>query len=238
MKAVAAPPRERGLIMNPIEVRAILAGRKTVFRRVVANQDAPMSSYCPFGAVGDLLWVREKHATPAHGIVAYDADGMCGAWVNALDLRTSESERGWILHGYVLQASGYRFAPESHRCWGLDAYGKQWLGSSQMKRQLSRILLRVTSLGMEPLQTLTYDRARNNWDEPLAEGMTAIEDQPGDPWGTTYGFDGKQTNRTPWAAFVRYWDALALAGQNWDKNPWVWRVGFEVVSTPAKRRVL
>ena len=80
--------KERGLIFNGEMVRAILDGRKTQTRRIMKNQpagDFPQTPAlirnvvgagfqwyghygesgifnCPFGAVGDRIWVRETWA--------------------------------------------------------------------------------------------------------------------------------------------------------------------------------
>lgn len=74
--------KERPIIFNAEMVLAILDGRKTQTRRIVANVqpdncltlrkptktkggmhthvlDAPTHDLCPFGKVGDRLWVRE-----------------------------------------------------------------------------------------------------------------------------------------------------------------------------------
>ncbi|MDR8492024.1 morphogenetic protein [Serratia nevei] len=77
--------KERPVIFNSEMVRAILDGRKTQTRRTIANvgsdnciplqkptktkdgiythvMDAPGHGLCPFGQVGDRLWVRETWA--------------------------------------------------------------------------------------------------------------------------------------------------------------------------------
>ena len=63
--------KERPIIFSGDDVRAILDGRKRMTRRVIAHQPneqglwprgtAPgdMESDCPYGTVGDRLWVRE-----------------------------------------------------------------------------------------------------------------------------------------------------------------------------------
>jgi hypothetical protein len=52
----ATAVRERPILFSGEMVRAILDGRKTQTRRVVKPQP---TSRCPYGAVGDHLWVRE-----------------------------------------------------------------------------------------------------------------------------------------------------------------------------------
>ena len=91
--------KERGMIFNAEMVRAILSGQKTQTRRVMKPQPvledafvggitkptwiykgtAPPSGWimhnmCPFGAVGDRIWVRETHHLDQYGYT-YKADG-------------------------------------------------------------------------------------------------------------------------------------------------------------------
>ncbi|MBB2219905.1 morphogenetic protein, partial [Escherichia coli] len=79
--------KERGMIFNDEMVRAILEGRKTQTRRIMKNQPAEVGPEapvmvrkigagfqwygadgvssvfnCPFGIVGDRIWVRETWA--------------------------------------------------------------------------------------------------------------------------------------------------------------------------------
>ncbi len=64
--------KETPIIMSGPMVKAILKGRKSQTRRVMKNPDAlPLAifessqyaeAYCPYGGVGDRLWVRETWA--------------------------------------------------------------------------------------------------------------------------------------------------------------------------------
>lgn len=84
--------RERPIIFNADMVRAVLDGRKTQTRRAVkfplrdknfgcelsGNElagEVSSGNYrnCPFGAVGDRLWVRETWSVVSH---AFDDDGL------------------------------------------------------------------------------------------------------------------------------------------------------------------
>jgi hypothetical protein len=64
MTAVAAPTRERPILFSAPMVRAILEGRKTQTRRVIRVTDDGVHHPCPYGGVGDRLWVRETWSCP------------------------------------------------------------------------------------------------------------------------------------------------------------------------------
>jgi hypothetical protein len=80
-------PKEHPIIFSGPMVRAILEGRKSQTRRPVriGHAEIPLmidliatgrtKGSCPYGTVGDLLWVRETTAD-ASGSAFYEADGM------------------------------------------------------------------------------------------------------------------------------------------------------------------
>lgn len=86
--------RERPILFSGPMVRAILEGRKTQTRRAAKPRVRPslldgswadvyvldegnrewLMRDCPYGALGDRLWVRETWGEDAHGAVIYRAD--------------------------------------------------------------------------------------------------------------------------------------------------------------------
>ena len=71
--------KERPIIFSTDMVRAILEGKKTQTRRVMKPQpitefyaNTPLTKFCPYGQVGDRLWVRETWQQIKAGI-AYKA---------------------------------------------------------------------------------------------------------------------------------------------------------------------
>jgi hypothetical protein len=61
-------------------VRAILAGRKTMTRRVVKG----LSEKCPYGKIGDVLWVREKFRL---GVSVFDEDYYYAADSSPIEIK-------------------------------------------------------------------------------------------------------------------------------------------------------
>ena len=99
---------------------------------------------------------------------------------------------------------------------GLKA-GLYWKKSSMfMPRKYSRLLLEITSLGAERVQKITEEDA-------VAEG-TVINDFF--PVGTAM-IAGLSTVDY----FAQLWDSLnAKRGYGWEKNPWVWPIGFKLLN--------
>ncbi|MEY0558022.1 hypothetical protein AB7334_17960 [Providencia rettgeri] len=154
--------KERGIIFNSEMVRAILDGRKTQTRRVmkvqpVLNGDrwevysastdkrnksifvvpqGSLENNCPYGKVGDRLWVREAWQGP---LVDYaEADKLF-----------KDPEPYFKVKYCVYRADGIA-APEYTDCD--DNLRQGWRPSSNMPRWASRITLEITDVRVERLQ--------------------------------------------------------------------------------------
>jgi hypothetical protein len=234
-------PKERPILMNAAMVRAVLAGRKTVTRRVMRtnhvgysafyrwdgapfrrammrclNETTPCTSvFCEdnrFGVPGDRLWVRETHAI-----------------VPASAYRCSREEDG--------SPVPHRVSPDGTE-WAIFREGWtrsppcRWRPSIHMPRWASRIDLEITGVRVERLLDLTDQDA-------LAEGISPVTFIPDDGFPPSIGYmagpdDGRST-LTPTAreAFARLWDSINGAGAA-DANPWVWVVAFSRVERAAR----
>jgi hypothetical protein len=199
--------KERPVIFNGEMVRAILSGRKTQTRRVIANvgadnciplqkqtktkdgiythvMDAPMYGLCPFGQVGDRLWVREAYQGPL-----FNFDQM-----EAYLEDTSKFEHPEFCE---YRADG-GMAPEYYDADDNLRYG--WKPSIHMPRWASRIMLEITAVRVERLQDISEADA-------IAEGGTKHFniDWFGPLWASIYG------------------------EESWNANPWVWVIEFRRV---------
>ncbi|HBT5247447.1 TPA: hypothetical protein ACNH3X_004851 [Klebsiella pneumoniae] len=216
---------ERGMIFNAEMVRALLDGRKTQTRRPIKwkqtrfteigeredgskwpwSEDAEHACDfwhpCPFGAVGDRIWVRETWGVVSH---AFSDDGLMIDWVP--DRPSTAIHEMPFGNGYY---SGYAiYAADGDFTWGDDdGYedGRScWKPSIHMPRAASRILLEITDVRVERLRSMSQDDAR-------AEGVIAASGP-----------------MEAGLAFRELWDSI-YGEESWKANPWVWVIEFKRV---------
>ncbi len=221
---------EKPILFSTPMVKAILAGRKMMTRRVIkphipgrtikniswgtfpgstefnwiVNYENDITNYFghvkPRYAVGDILWVRET-------------------WCKYVTEHVIDGEK----YAYKANTSG-----EAERC-RLDyvkaGFPYQWKPSIHMPRKASRLFLKVKNIRVERLQDITEEDAR-------AEGCIDFHDKIGDG-----KFDDvAEFDLTARDAFAELWDGLnSKRGYGWDINPWVWVVEFEEGTSHANR---
>ncbi|WP_318591009.1 hypothetical protein [Enterobacter kobei] len=220
--------KERGMIFNGEMVRAILDGRKTQTRRVIANVgndnclplqkrtktkdgiythviDAPIYGLCPFGKIGDRIWVRETWSdvnldgAPA---VAYRADD------EVYDLMEDKSllDEDGAFNYQDPRVRKYQFAAwHSDLISGIEG---DWRPSIHMPRWASRLTLEITCVRVERLRDLSEDDAKS-------EGITPPSG------GVLPGWEYRINFRDLWMSIY--------GADNWEANPWVWVIEFKVV---------
>ncbi|WP_323114366.1 hypothetical protein [Klebsiella variicola] len=202
---------ERGMIFNAEMVRAILDGRKTQTRRPIKwkqtrfteigeredgskwpwSEDAEHAfdfwHPCPFGSVGDRIWVRETFQGPL-----FDFDLMDSYCKDSTPFEKSEF--------CVYKADGvpapefYDADDELHSCWRPSIHMPRWA---------SRILLEITDVRVERLKSIS-DR------DALREGCSAADMKSGDRvadvfarlWASIYGSDSWNAN--PWVWVIEF----------------------------------
>ena len=217
------------MIFNAEMVRALLDGRKTQTRRPINwkqtrfteigeredgskwpwSEDAEHACDfwhpCPFGAVGDRIWVRETWGVVSH---AFSDDGLMIDWVP--DRPATAIHEMPFGNGYY---SGYAiYAADGDFTWGDDdGYedGRScWKPSIHMPRAASRILLEITNVRVERLRSMSQDDAR-------AEGVIAASGP-----------------MEAGLAFRELWDSI-YGEESWKANPWVWVIEFKRVEGGA-----
>lgn len=233
--------KERGMIFNAEMVRAILDGRKTQTRRIMAPQPADdiergifpnpevigwkssrrhkhgstTAHFCPYGKPGDLIWVRETWGVVSHEL---DEDGRIQPWTP--DRPATAIHEMPFGNGYY---SGHAiYAADGDFTWGDDdGYedGRScWKPSIHMPRAASRILLEITDVRVERLNAISEEDARA---EGIIDGGCLNCGEP-EPCGCA--------NPEPDAtdAFAYLWQSI-YGQENWNANPWVWVIEFKRV---------
>ncbi|MHB0017544.1 hypothetical protein ACYBHI_01415 [Klebsiella pneumoniae] len=225
--------KERGMIFNGEMVRAILDGRKTQTRRPIKwkqtrfteigeredgskwpwSEDAEHACDfwhpCPFGSVGDRIWVRETFQGPL-----FDYDLMDNYCKDPTPFKKPEF--------CVYKADGvpapefYDADDELHCCWRPSIHMPRWA---------SRILLEITNVRVERLNAISEEDVE-------AEGidMEALYDSQ-DCYDCIA--DHNMTGRpTVTGAFKYLWESI-YGEESWKANSWVWVIEFKRVEGGA-----
>ncbi|MCX4217447.1 hypothetical protein MKZ87_07320 [Pseudomonas sp. MCal1] len=214
--------KERRILFSAPMVRAILDGRKTVTRRPVKGAALKWleefvpefvvhtaNGLCPFGHIGERLWVRETWYCD------HD-DVMRGPYLKPDDLDVSEARDDGTL---VYAADG--LTP-------YEADQPVWKPSIHMPRWACRILLEITDVRVERLQDISEGQAVDEglvW-EGVKDGKTYwnhVDHRY--PPGSHQQFSVSGTDAV--SAFRNLWKST---GGDWDANPWVWVVEFKRVT--------
>lgn len=202
--------KERGMIFNAEMVRAILDGRKTQTRRIMAPQPADDIERCIFPnpeAIGWKSSLRHKHGSTTAHFCHYGKPGD-RIWVRET----------WNKYGGLLT---YR----ADHDW-IDDMRKEtvctakWVPSIHMPRWASRILLEITDVRVERLNSISQEDAQ-------AEGLELTG------WRPTYSDpDSGGEVMTPYDNFAELWSSIYGEG-SWKADPWVWVIEFKRVEGGA-----
>lgn len=224
---------ERPIILAAHEVRGILDGRQTQLRRVIKQQPNtserlhfnphhsgfsadclfPRQSSeigkiidisCPFGRIGDRLWVKESWRAPKE---QDDRSVSCFARLS----KQAGYDVPWVPTQF--EADGKRLEWEEENIWGAEA--GRLRPPSQMLRWASRILLEIVSVRVERLQDISRVDA-------AAEGVCLRDEEK--PWPVWC-----RPDKWPEENFMRLWDSLN-GEMSHMANPYIWVVEFKRVT--------
>lgn len=230
--------KERPLVLTTEEVNAVLAGHKTqhrmpfdfefikdvnvpIVQKVADETDCTLSELvtgayndsvydfvCPFGKVGDRLWVQEDFIPdPPAGHDAWeDEDSVtnyfqwdgCGSKLSEIPNRLRTSE-------HVIYKAG-RDDPDS----------MMWFNALQMRKWASRLLLEITDIRIERVQDITVINAQAEG-SPLQISTTYFAS----PFHKACG------EIMEW--FKGYWNNKQSKMSSYEANPWVWVIEFKKV---------
>ena len=216
-----------------------------------------VSMPCPFGRVGDRLWVRETWRTGAwrdDGRVALDYAASPEAtrtpWLRppAEVFRRLAKQGMDECHRAVRRGSLIEEHTDGRFTWPHGGSPCRWRPSIHMPRWASRITLEVTGVRVDRLNAISEEDA-------LAEGVDvhmmpeewrAVRQQHGRNEAITFDREPSadliaalrlrdvthapaRPMRSAVSGFSSLWESINGDG-SWKANPWVWCVSFKVVT--------
>lgn len=195
--------KERGMIFNGEMVRAILNGRKTQTRRPVKFPILDRNLGCELAGnelAGELAagnYLNSAFGKPGHRI-----------WVR--ETWTPES----------IDAEDGSYSPDYRATANGQPLDGRWTPAIHMPRWASRILLEITDVRVERLNSISQEDAQ-------AEGMELTG------WRPTYSDpDSGGEAWTPYDNFAQLWESI-YGEESWKANPWVWVIEFKRVEGGA-----
>lgn len=216
-------------------VKAILSGSKVQTRRVVKPQPDNESYFqtklengiltfdynlgdkntiiqCPYGQVGDVLWVREKieadYETDDRVILTkYFADKV------PVIYSTNDEYNGSVRHW----TSNKKVVPSIH-----------------MPKEACRLFLKIKSIRVERLKDISEeDAASEGIEEFTKDGVGFKYGINGWHWSCNTGKPFMCRSRK--IAFEELWQSIN-GEESWNSNPWVWVIEFERIEKPESQK--
>lgn len=192
---------QRGVLMSKPMVRQIRARVKTSTRRVADDLKR-----CPFGVVGDQLWIREAWRLPP------EFDAFSG--------KNAATRAGRDLSKDVC------YIADEDAIDPLLPWSGRYRHARFMPRWASRLLLEITATEIQKLCTISRDAVRREG-IPLAaydarEAGFDLKD-----WHEYDSLTAEQN-------FAVLWDSLNGERAPYASNPYVWVVDFKLISDRGK----
>lgn len=164
---------------------------------------------CPFGAVGDRIWVRETFQGPL-----FDYEQMGSYLKDSSKFEKPE---------FCQYAADGKPAPEYYDADDNLRHG--WRPSIHMPRWASRILLEITNIGVQRIRSISQnDAAREGLMRLPATGRYCMNQ--GDQYFGGASHDAREV-------FSWLWQSI-YGEESWDANPWVWVIEFKRIEGAGK----
>ncbi|MGM8939061.1 hypothetical protein ACS8E2_10245 [Psychrobacter glaciei] len=244
--------KERPVVFTTEEVNAVLAGDKTQHRvpfdfefkintaslnetaddigwsvqKLItrAYHEAVYDFECPFGAIGDRLWVQEKHRPIGWSFDDGDVriqyqdgkDSLC-------EIQTWEEVELNPNDDYLIAICDELINRNVPMKDGSDCFDMKdesdlphWRSADVMPKFASRLLLEITDIRIERVQDITVINAQAEG-SPLQISTTYFAS----PFHKACG------DITEW--FKDYWNNKQSKMSSYEANPWVWVIEFKKV---------
>lgn len=196
------------ILFNTEMVRSILAGRKTVTRRVVKPQPIQVGFFWKIGGAAWSNNISSLHPMPGHSLY------------NRMPCHTGDIL--YVRETYCMLPQNtyhYRADYETNRDreFSEAVTDVKWCPSIHMPKEATRIWLKVTDVRVERLQDINEMGGKR-------EGFVndiCLEDG---------------TGKSAVKHFVDLWDSTIkkedIDKYGWEVNPWVWVIEFEMCEKP------
>lgn len=184
---------------------------------------------CPFGRVGDRIYVRETFS------------------INRNVGPDEYARITYLADGAEHDTDGVRVCPTPNRV-NSSPERQRWTPSIHMPKWAARTWGTITDVRVERLQSIQRNEA-----DAIAEGATSREYESAYGTQTGWSMDWSAVGTlskfahaspvkgrdlaplavrdvalgSPWAAFGNYWEKCYSGDLSWDANPWVWVVAWE-----------
>lgn len=246
--------KETGIIMSGNHPRLTLDGLKTMTRRtwglekinenpnawfgVPTNIEGALWRFynyngtnlivkCPYGGIGDLLWMREtwriESFIDGEPLLFSYKDGQTmeeneyndtldyESWYERVCIQSTEDAEKAFKKGLVRQDEGGMYR------WDIGKSPCRWRSSRFMPRWASRGTPEIISLGAERLQEIKgSDIIQEGYQPDISK-----------PEGYEFVADFNLPVMRSW--FQELWDSLnAKRGYSWEFNPWAWPIGYRL----------
>ena len=214
--------RELPIIFNTEMVKSILRGDKVCTRRPINPQPVNM----PYGSYIDPYNKNQEHFT------AWGADHKmllnCGGNIKNTAHWKPPYQTGDLLY---VRETWQRLHDEFgyiniYRADDPEIDGIKWIPSIHMPKKHARIWLKVTGIRVERVQDITVDDLDK-------EGLQEMfEDEDSIVYKHFSRAEHAKIGGVPMKhipeiyGFVGLWDSIY---KNWNDNPWVWVIDFEVI---------
>jgi hypothetical protein len=226
--AKISAPDGYNLGFSGIEAHHLGGGRWALVSRGAGGAwEERAHAQCPYGVVGDRLYVREAcryeegldSLSPAQIAEACLDAGYTTPWA-PIRYEADGTTRNWKRVGTPTSISG---GPMPGR----------YRHARFMPRWASRGLDEITDVRLQRLLSISHEDAPTEGLMQLSkdEGRTfkfGIPDRDGLPGHDDYGWDWYEWHTDPVQAYRLLWEKINGAG-SWDVNPWVWAITFKRV---------
>lgn len=190
------------MIFNGEMVRAILEGRKTQTRRIMKVQPVLNGSFYEVYGAGWGRSMKSVPAIPGHSLASNCPFGLVGdrIWV-----RETWAEAGASAPDLKLYRANYPAHVPTHYENIPPADEIRWTPSIHMPRWASRLTLEITGVRVERLRDLSEDDAKSEGITPPSGGVLPGWEYRinfRDLWMSIYGADNWETN--PWVWVIEF----------------------------------